>query len=143
MLCFRRFKISGFTLIELMVVVAIVAILAAVGYPAYTGYVIRGKRSEGRTALMDAAARLERFYSDNNRYAAVNDTFPAAANITTTSENGHYQLTLDSDNPWQTFTLIAAPQTFADPQCGNLTLTNTGARGETGTTTNVRDCWGK
>ena len=68
----------GFTLIELMVVLAIIGVLAAIAYPAYTQYVIRGKRSEGRAALMDTAARLEKFYSNNNAYATAANTFPAA-----------------------------------------------------------------
>lgn len=60
----------GFTLIELMITVAIVAILAAVAYPSYTKYVQRGYRSEGIAMLNDAVARMERYYAQNNSYAA-------------------------------------------------------------------------
>ena len=76
-------KQKGFTLIELMIVVAIVSILAAVAFPSYQQHVLRGNRAEGRTALLDAAARLERYYSDNNKFVAL-----ATANINTATETG-------------------------------------------------------
>ncbi|MEQ8428080.1 MAG: type IV pilin protein [Gammaproteobacteria bacterium] len=138
----RHTKQLGITLIELMIVVAIIGILGAIAYPAYTQYVERSKRSEARAALMDAAARLERFYSDNNRYALADNTFPAAANVLTTSENGHYTLTLSSTGTYQDFTITAAPQTFTDTTCGNLTLQANGTKGVTGSGS-VRDCWGR
>jgi type IV pilus assembly protein PilE len=133
-------KQTGFTLIELMIVVAVVSILAAIAYPSYTSYVIRGKRAEGRAMLMDTAARLERFYSDNNRYAIANNTFPPG--IKTTSVNGHYTMSITTTGNHQTYTLQAVPATFADTDCGNLTLDQTGARGRSGTVP-VSDCWGR
>jgi len=131
---------SGFTLVELMMAVVVIAILAAIAYPSYTSYVIRGKRAEGRAMLMDAAARLERFYSDNNRYAVADDTLPAGINGT--SENGHYTLTISTSGTYQTYTLTATPTTFTDDECGNLTLDQTGARGVTGSLS-LRDCWSR
>ncbi len=128
----------GFTLIELMIVVAIVGILAGVAYPAYQEYGRRAKRSEGRAHLLDAAARLERFYSDNNQYA---NTL-AAANIAPSTENDHYTLTLAAPGNRQTFTLTATPTGWTDGKCGALTLTNQGVKGEGGTGT-VDDCWSR
>jgi len=129
----------GFTLIELMIGVAILGILTAIAYPMYTQYVVRGKRAEGKAHITDAAARLERYYSDNNRYAAAADTLPGG--IETTSENGHYTLSITTSDPYQSYTLTVSP-TFDDAECGNLTLDQTGTRGITGSG-NVSDCWGR
>ena len=136
-------KPSGFTLVELMIVVAIIAILAAISYPSYTKYVQRGKRAEGRAYLMNAAALLERYYSDNNRYATATNTMPptVAAAAGATSESGYYTGSMTVATPWQSYTITAAP-TFVDTDCGSLTLTQTGTRGVTGTKS-VSECWGK
>src|SRR5262245_4414981 len=67
---------SGFTLVELMIVVGIVAFLAAVAYPAYTNYVIRGKLAEGQAALSQGRIRMEQFFQDNRTY--VGGPTPAA-----------------------------------------------------------------
>lgn len=61
---------TGFTLIEVMIVVAIVAILAAVAYPSYTDYLRRGRLQEAPSALADFRARMEQFYQDNRNYGA-------------------------------------------------------------------------
>jgi len=61
----------GFTLIELMVVVAVVAIIAAVGYPSYRDYVARGQRSQGQQLLADIAQRQEQYFLDRRQYATV------------------------------------------------------------------------
>lgn len=97
----------GFTLIELMIVVAIIGLLAGIGYPSYTEYVMRGKRSEARSGLLDAGAKLERYYSDNAQYADL-----ATAGIQTSSDNGHYTISVTLANGNQDFTLRATPATF-------------------------------
>lgn len=64
----RRRLVQGFTLIELMIVVAIVGILAAVAYPAYTNYIRRGQLVEAFTTLSDLRIKMEQFYQDNRSY---------------------------------------------------------------------------
>ena len=137
---------SGFTLMELMIVLAIVAILGAIAFPSYSAYVLRGKRAEGRSFLMDTAAKQERYYSDCNRFGSTisgaNNCGTGAIKLSGTSDTGLYNLTisnLGASN--QTFTLTAAP-TFTDAECGSLTLDQAGTKGRSGTK-NLNDCWGK
>ena len=138
-------KQCGFTLIELMIAIVIVGILSAIAFPSYTSYVLRGKRGEGRAFLMEAAALQERYYSDCNKYGDLGGANNCAANtvnIPTTSETGLYTLSATmGDANRQSFTLTATP-TFADADCGNLTINQAGQRGESGTDT-VDNCWGK
>ncbi len=129
----------GFTLIELMMVVAIIGILASIALPQYSRYVDRAKRAEGKAALSDVAARLERFYSDNNVYATAVNTIPPGANADATSENGYYNITMVTAGTYQTYSLVATP-TFVDDLCGNLTLEHTGER-KVSTATDPATCW--
>ena len=64
----NRGGLSGFTLIELMIVVVVISILVTVAYPSYQDHVRKGRRAEGKTALLKAAQVQERYYSDNNTY---------------------------------------------------------------------------
>jgi type IV pilus assembly protein PilE len=67
-------KQRGFTLIELMIVVAVIGILAAIGYPSYTDYIRRGKIAEATSTLADVRTKMETFYLDNRTYAGANGT---------------------------------------------------------------------
>ena len=131
---FKR-QMAGFTLIELMVVVAIIGILMAIAYPSYQEYVLRGNRSEGQAFLNDAAARQERYYAQNNTYA---DTAVKLGYANNNSSNTKYTLAISNVSA-TTYTLTATPAR-TDSKCGNLSLNQAGTKGETGSGT-LADCW--
>ena len=139
----------GFTLIEMMVVVAVIGILAAIAYPAYTNSVIKGKRSQGRTALLDLMQQQERYFTQNNTYKsfASGDTTAGLKTWSgdgTTPTGAAYWIaaaTCPSSTSLKDCVLLTAtPQSpFVDPVAGNLTYQSTGAKSCTGTDTSV--CW--
>lgn len=135
-----RHQHQGFTLIELMIVVAIVGILAAVAYPSYAEYIRRGHRAEARAGLLQGAQWLE-------RAATATGTYPLTAAFPATLQkvpNDRYGIAAASNGT--TFTLTATPKgAQTGDKCGNYTLTNTGLRGANGVTTGdiVTECWGK
>ena len=131
----------GFTLIELMIVVAVVAILAAIALPSYREYVARGHRAEARAGLMQAAHWLERAATATGRYPLAAD-FPA---VLTSVTSGGYTISRDTAGGDTTFTLTATrnnPGPQANDRCGDFTLTNAGARGQAHASTS-EDCWVK
>lgn len=127
----------GFTLIELMITVAIVGILAAIAYPNYTQYVQRGYRAEGIAMVTDAVARMERYFAQNNTYAVPNLAALGYTAETTTTSSGKYALSLSSTPTATTYTLQVAPQgTQAKDTCGNLSIDQAGTK-----TPNKAECW--
>ena len=136
-----RGKALGFTLIELMITVAIVGILAAVALPSYRSYVDRGQRSEARTALVEAQQFMERYYAANNRYTtdAAGTTAPNLPERLQSAGGGKYTSSVES--PALASYTLQATHTGADAKCGNLRLTSTGIKERTGTGMSVADCW--
>lgn len=85
-------RIAGFTLIELMIVVAVVGILAAIAYPSYTEYVRKARRSDGKSAALDISQVMEKYFTENTSYSGLTLTTGQQA-----SPEGHYTIAFDAD----------------------------------------------
>ena len=143
---------QGFTLIELMITVAIIGILSAIALPSYQQYVARGHRAEAKAVVLEAASHMERFYSENFRYdkdtAGTDIALPVGLNRSPKEAGSAKQYDISVASTQTTFTLTATRATgsaMANDPCGNFTLTNTGvkalASAATGQT--VATCWSK
>lgn len=125
----------GFSLIELMIAVAVMGILAAVAFPSYQQYVMRGHRAEAQAHMMDIAGRQGQFLIDNRAYGG---TLGELGMTTPARVASKYTIAIASGNTPPTFTITATPTgSQASEQCGTLTLNNAGAKTASGTGT----CW--
>ncbi len=136
----------GFTLIEVMIVVAILGLLAAIAYPSYQNQIARARRSDGQSLLLDIAARMERFYFDNTAYTTDLTALGFTNASAMPSTEGHYTATVAAATPGcplaSCFTVTATPAGAHAPDtyCGNLTLNSMGQKTESGTGP-VERCW--
>jgi type IV pilus assembly protein PilE len=147
-----RRRAAGFSLVELMITVVIVGILAAITLPSYNSQIRKSRRTEARTAVLDLAAREERFMAANNTYTAA----PADLGYTSFGvpvNNGYYKLETPTNisggtatDP-ATFTLTVTPVTGKgqdkDKDCAKFIVTQTGMRTakNSGGTDNTDTCW--
>ena len=142
----------GFTLIELMITVAVIGILAAVAYPSYTQYIVRANRSAAQSFMYSVANKQEQYMLDARTYAGA----LSELNITVPSEvSSKYTITVSCTMPTVTGTCTAATGTPAyvitgtptgnqatnDTKCGIVTLNQLGAKTEGGTASAASDCW--
>lgn len=138
---FRK-KTAGFSLIELMVVVAVVAILASIALPAYDGVVRKARRSEARDELLRIAGAQEKFYTTNNVYTAAST--PLNIDPSGNTQHNAYQITIQLTNAGQGYLATVAPigNQTKDTLCATLTYNNLGQKTASGTSANpLSDCW--
>ncbi len=133
---------KGFTLIEILIVVAILGVLAAIAIPSYQGSVLLSRRAEAKSTLLQVASDQERFYSNSNSYST--NALPLAAPPVADrmSENLRYRITVAACGTGiaSCFIATATPQGNQTVDlCTTLTLASSGARGATGGT--AAECW--
>jgi type IV pilus assembly protein PilE len=133
----RPGHMAGFTLVELMVVVAIIGILAAIAYPSYTAYLVKARRTAATTCLQQNAQFMERYYTTNLSYAGA-----PAPQICDPDLNGFYTISFSGAPTARTYTIQAVPTGRQnDGACGTLTLNERGVRTKSGSAASAADCW--
>ncbi len=131
----RRY--GGFSLVELVIVLAIVAILVGIAYPFYSQYRVRADRSDATSTLMDTWMALERCFVEELDYRACREQVPER------SERGLYEIELDAEPHGFTLTAVPAPDgpQEADEACTRFTLNHRSERGSAPEPPEV--CWGE
>lgn len=144
----------GFTLMEIMIALAIMSILVAIAMPNFTEILQKGRRPDGKVILLDIADKQEQFYTANVPNSYTDDLADLGYTSPQPSEEGHYSVTLVATpagcapgtvTPCAGFTLTAAAVGGqASDVCGDLTLDNFGVKGRSGTVPPfppVSECW--
>ena len=132
---------TGFTLIELMIVVIIIGVLLGISIPAYRDYVVRSHRADAQAALLDIAARQERFVAQNNTYTTELSAGTGLNLGRTTSAEGYYNMSVaacagGSIATCYVVTATATGSQASDSECATITYDSAGNK--SGTTA---DCW--
>jgi type IV pilus assembly protein PilE len=134
-------KVAGFTLIELMITVAVIAVLASIAYPSYTAQVRKSKRAAAKAELVEYAQRAERQHTLNNSYVNFRFVENNGTSIPSPRDGSTamYQVTVATPTA-NTFTLTAVPQgDQAKDPCGTLTVNQAGVK--TPANTSALECW--
>ena len=127
----RRQRAAGFTLIELMMAVAIIAIVASIAYPAYQDQVRKTRRSQGQALLLEIAGHMERYYYDNGAYTTDLTDLGYATASNVPSEAGYYTVSVNPATaacPVASCYVLTATAQGGQAPDGNLTLSAAGQK---------------
>jgi len=137
-------KTRGMTLIELMIVIAILGIIVALGYPSYQEQMRKTRRAEGMSELLELADRMERHYSDVGTYdQADGSDMTAAAIFKATTSGGYYTLSVDAGTNNVSYTIRATPvagTTQATDKCHTFIYNSLGQKSVTGGSLTAAQC---
>ena len=134
---------KGFTLIELMIVVAILAVIVAIAYPSFLGQIQKARRSDAKQALFEVAAKLEQYYQDNKGYPTTADmTNLGYAGATFTSLEGYYTIGFNGVPTATTYIIEAVPiaPQDDDTDCATFRMNHLGVKSVTGSLS-ADICW--
>ena len=132
---------QGFTLIELMIAVAIMGIIAAIALPSYNAQMMKTRRADAYSCLVDASQRQEDFFYQNNSYTATLTNLGYAADPVSCGDDANYTLTATATANNYLLTATRANVQTGDTQCGDLTLSSTGVKGNTNGSLPAASCW--
>ena len=134
---------TGYTLIEIMIVVVIIAILAAIAMPIYSSYAERSRRVDGMSLLMDCQQKMERYYSVNNTYVGATIGAAAADTCVPSSAQGFYVVSFSANPNADSYVLQATPQGIQanDSKCGSYSLSAAGVKGVVNASQTAAQCW--
>lgn len=143
----KPLKLHGFSLIELMIVVAIVGILAAIAYPSYVEYVERARRKDATAVMLEAAQFVERYFTERRTYVGVDAALPAALSSAPREGTASYSIAI-SNTTATSYVLSAVPVAAYTPaKCGSLRVDQQSVRGisnpASATVMEIGDCFNR